>query len=45
MLLMFVTANYIVNGVDQPGDSQANNRIEGPNPSATEEAGGLGTES
>ncbi|CAN6205793.1 unnamed protein product [Urochloa humidicola] len=38
------TANYIVNGLDQPDDSQVNNRIEGPSPTATEEAGGLGTE-
>ncbi|OEL25540.1 hypothetical protein BAE44_0013440 [Dichanthelium oligosanthes] len=44
MMLMFLTANYIVNGLDQPDESQASNAIEGPNPTATEEAGGLGTE-
>ncbi|RLM86520.1 HVA22-like protein k [Panicum miliaceum] len=38
------TANYIVNGLDQPDEPQAINAIEGPNPTATEEAGGLGSE-
>ena len=41
---MFVTANNIVNGLDQPDEPQAINAIEGPNPTTTEEAGGLGSE-
>jgi len=38
------TANNIVNGLDQPDEPQAINAIEGPNPTPTEEAGGLGSE-
>ena len=44
MLLICLTANYIVNGLDQPDEPQAINAIEGPNPTPTEEAGGLGSE-
>jgi hypothetical protein len=44
MLLLFVTANYIVNGLDQPEETQAANRIEGPNTTVTEETGVSGTE-
>ncbi|GJN11328.1 hypothetical protein PR202_ga29509 [Eleusine coracana subsp. coracana] len=36
------TANYIVNGLDEPGQSEAT--IEGPNSTATEEAAVSGTE-
>jgi len=41
---VFVTANYIVNSLDQPEETQAVNTIEGPNTTATEEAGVSGTE-
>ena len=41
---MFMTANNIVNGLDQPDEPQAINASEGPNPTPTEEAGGLGSE-
>jgi receptor expression-enhancing protein 5/6 len=43
--LIFVTANYIVNGLDDPGQqSEAVNTIEGPNSTATEEDRASGTE-
>ncbi|ONM36557.1 HVA22-like protein k [Zea mays] len=38
------TANHIVNGLDQPEETQAVNTIEGPNTTVTEEAGVSGTE-
>ncbi|KAL6856042.1 hypothetical protein ACP4OV_018844 [Aristida adscensionis] len=38
------TANYIVNGVDEPGQPEAANTIEGPNPTGREEGGVSGTE-
>lgn len=41
---MFVTANYIVNGLDEPGQSDAVNTIEGSNSTATEAASVSGTE-
>jgi receptor expression-enhancing protein 5/6 len=44
VLFIFVTANYIVNDLDEPGQSEAVNTIEGPNSTATEAAGVLGTE-
>ena len=44
MLLLFVTANYIVNGLDQPEETRAVNTFEGRNTTVTEEAGVSGTE-
>jgi receptor expression-enhancing protein 5/6 len=44
MLLIFVTANYIVSGLDEPGQSEAVNTIEDPNSTAMKEAGVSRTE-